>query len=279
MESVQQYFHTPSREELNSSIYITWAGHRVCTSEHIIGPRILNNYKIVYVIKGYGTLEQENKIFNIGPGDVFTLFPDVKHFYYANPSNPWEIMWVSFNGNVCKEIFRSINLMPDIPVLVGSFSQRLVDFLKKIIFNLGASDEPHALKSTGFLYLLFSEMLEISKQNNEIIDCNKKEDIIEKAMAFIELNYYHPIDVDLLCNHVNYSRSYFSRLFNKEVGQSVPDYINNIRMQKAKILLKNTELTIHEVAKSVGFDDQFYFSKLFKKMTGIAPTSYKVPDD
>lgn len=279
MELIQSYFHTPSREELNSSIYITWAGHRVCTAEHTVGPRILNNYKIVFIIKGKGIFVQEDKVFHLGAGDVFTLFPDVKHFYYADPGDPWEIMWVSFNGNVCREIIRSINLAPDSPVLSDAFSQRSVELLKKIICNLENTNEPHALKSTGYLYLLFSEMLEISMQNKEIISRNKSEDIVEKAMAFIELNYYNPINVDLLCKHVNYSRSYFSRLFKEEVGQSIPDYINNIRIQKAKMLLKNTELNVNGVAKSVGFDDQFYFSKLFKKLTGAAPTSYKVQEN
>lgn len=273
--TIQSYFHTPSREELNSSIYITWAGHRICTSEHKVGPRILNNYKIVFIIKGRGTLVQEDRIFYLRPGDVFVLFPEVKHFYYADPGDPWELMWVSFNGNVCREIIRSINLIPEAPVIVDAFSQRLVELLKKIINNLGNENEPHALKSTGYLYLLFSEMLEISTQNNEIISKNKKEDIIEKALAFIELNYYNCINVDVLCKHVNYSRSYFSRLFKEEVRQSIPDYINNVRIQKARLMLKNTDLNINGIAKSVGFDDQFYFSKIFKKVTGLAPASYK----
>lgn len=270
-----QFYHTPTKEELNSSIYITWAGHRICSPDHRIGPRILQNYKIILILKGRGWLVQEDIKFDLTAGDIFVLFPDVKHLYYTDPTCPWEIMWVSFNGNICNQIMQSMHLQPDNPVIVNSSSPKIIDLFKGIIDFLDCKNEPNALSSTGYLYLLFSKMLDINLQNDNTVESISNKGIIEKCLTFIDLNYYNNINVDLLCKHVNYSRSYLSRLFKENTDLSIPEYINQVRMQKAKLLLKNTELNISEVAKSVGFVDPFYFSKTFKKFTGVPPANYK----
>jgi len=276
VEYIESYFHTPSEEELNSSVFITWGGHRICMPDHKIGPRVLENYKIVLVVKGRGALEQGDKRFFVGAGDLFALFPGIKHLYYADPEDPWEIMWVSFNGRACGEIVNSIHLSPSLPVIVGGSSPGIIEIFYNIIRSLENAGELFSMRATGYLYLLFSEILSMGKTREKMADINKKEDLIKKTLTFIELNYYNHIDVGLLCGYVNYSRSYFSRLFKMKTGVSIPEYINNVRIKRAKLLLKSTDLSINEVARSVGFDDSFYFSKIFKKITGLSPTDYKM---
>ena len=89
-DSLIQYFHTPSEEFLNSSIYITWAGHRYCDAEHMIGPRVLDTYKLLFVINGKGYLKQgDNPLITISQGDIVILFPKERHHYYADPEDPF----------------------------------------------------------------------------------------------------------------------------------------------------------------------------------------------
>lgn len=270
-----EHFHTPDAEELASSIYITWAGHRICHPDHCIGPRVLSTYKIIVVLKGQGTLKQQDAVFHLGKGDIFFLFPNVKHLYYAKPDDPWEIMWVAFNGSVCEDIMGHLHKKPDDPVISDSSSGRTVELFKKIIGFLNCSEEPHALRSTGYLYLLLSEIIGLSSQTADFSQNISNKEIIQKSIAFISMNYYNDINVDMICKSINYSRSYFSRLFKKSIGYSVPEYINMVRIHKAKELLLQSNLNINEVAKSVGFNDPFYFSRTFKKLTGVAPVRYK----
>jgi AraC family transcriptional regulator, arabinose operon regulatory protein len=270
-----QHFHTPTFEELNSSVYIAWAGHRVCEPSHRIGPRILSDYKIVLIVKGRGTLCQEDKNITLSAGDIFVLFPGVKHLYYTDPKDPWELMWVSFNGNISENIMKDLSISLNSFVILNSNTAVIKDLLEKIIDSMGNEGDPHALKSTGYLYLLFSQLLEIDSQNEIEPSKVSKDEVINKALMFINLNYHTDIDVNLLCNYVSYSRSYFSKLFKLKVGLSIPKYINEVRIQRAKLLLKDTSLNICEIAKSIGFEDPFYFSKVFKIVTGISPVTYR----
>lgn len=277
-EYIRSYFHTPTEKEMNSSIYITWTGHRVCTPDHSIGPRILNNYKIVLVLKGKGYFIQENKEYNITAGDMFVLFPGVKHHYYANAENPWEIVWVAFNGRLCSETMDSLDLTPKSPIISRAGTYRIAQLMKDITDGLEGENKACTFKSTGSLYLLFSELIPLSKSPDKKGSENTKEDCIKKALSFIDFNYYNDIDVDILCRHVNFSRSYFSRLFKKKVGLSIPEHINIVRINQSKILLKNSGLNVNEIAKSVGFEDQFYFSRIFRKLVGISPIAYRNQD-
>lgn len=282
MEFLRSYFHTPTRKEMDSSVYITWAGHRICTPQHVVGPRILDNYKIILVTKGRGIFRQFDKEYDIEPGDIFILFPGVKHFYCADPNDPWEIMWVLFNGKLCEDIFSSINLTPGSSVIKGAVShtivktmENIVNEMEKVSKEVGNDVERFTLKATGYLYMLFSELIRLTRTANEKTAEYVKQDSIKKALKFIELNYYHDIDVDMLCKYVNFSRSHFSRSFKSKVGVTIPEYINQIRIRHAKLLLKNSDLNVNEIAKSVGFDDQFYFSRIFSKIEGVPPAQYR----
>jgi AraC-like DNA-binding protein len=184
-------------------------------------------------------------------------------------------MWVSFNGAAFKYICKEIHLSISSPVIFGCATIEMINLFENIVNDLETNEFKLALKATGHFLLLIDNLIKSSKENDIIISKNIKDDVVKKALEYIEINYYHHIDVDLLCQHVNYSRSYFSRLFKKEVGITIPEYINKVRVQRAKFLLKNTDLNINEVAKSVGYDDPFYFSRIFKRVTDNSPMRYK----
>lgn len=281
-EFLRAYCHTPSKEELDSSLYITWAGHITWEGyiksppEQLIASKILDNYKIVLVIKGKGRLELEGKAFEIKSGDLFVLFPGVKHFYCADPDDPWELLWVSFNGKACASIMDSIIFSREHPIIHGVSSNMIIQLLTNIIFDLENESSDYALKATGFLYIFFSELIPYTKTLNEQRTIKTKDESIKRALAYIDVNYHQEIDVETLAHYVNFSRSHFSRLFKKEVKLSIPEYLNIVRIQKAKTLLTGTDLSVNEVAKSVGFKDQFYFSKIFKEIEGQSPSFYKI---
>ena len=94
------------------------------------------------------------------------------------------------------------------------------------------------------------------------------------AIKFIQFNYSHDISVDDIAKAVGVSRSHLYRVFMANVGQSPIDYLTGYRISEACSLLKNSHLSIAEIAVSVGFFDQFYFSRVFKKVKGVPPSKY-----
>lgn len=99
--------------------------------------------------------------------------------------------------------------------------------------------------------------------------------LIRKAVDYINEHYSDKISLDEIANHVGISKYYFSYLFKKEMEINFTSYLNQIRIEKAKNLLKNPMVTVSQVYYQVGFNDQQYFSKIFKKYVGTTVTEYR----
>lgn len=98
---------------------------------------------------------------------------------------------------------------------------------------------------------------------------------ITQALSYIQSNYSRKISLTSVAEHVGLSSGYLCRIFKEETGVSINAYINNLRMTRAGELLKGKNSYIKEVAVSVGFEDQLYFSRLFKRYYGVTPSEYR----
>jgi two-component system response regulator YesN len=103
----------------------------------------------------------------------------------------------------------------------------------------------------------------------------KHSDTVYKVIEYIRENYPHKITLDSVAAHVSFSKTYLSRIFKEETGENMSMYINRVRIEKAKLLLCDSQVKLIEVANLVGFDDQSYFTKVFKSIVGTSPKRYK----
>lgn len=121
----------------------------------------------------------------------------------------------------------------------------------------------------------FLERLEHTCRNIATMHEHTTVDIVREAQKFIEENFKRDISLDEVSQQVNISPYYFSKLFKKRTGENYVEYVTNIRMKKAKELLRNTNLSIKEICLETGYSDPNYFSRMFRKHEGISPTEYK----
>ncbi len=103
----------------------------------------------------------------------------------------------------------------------------------------------------------------------------KHTETLQKVMEYVGANYMKRITLNDISEHVAFSVSYLSRMFKEEKGINLTSYINEVRVRNAKLLLKGSNAPLSEVAYLTGFDDQSYFSKVFKKHTGMTPGKYR----
>ena len=103
----------------------------------------------------------------------------------------------------------------------------------------------------------------------------KHSDVVFKAMEYIRQNYDRKLSLDDIAQHVYLSRSYLSSLFREEAGQTLFSYINQVRVEKSKLFLMDPSISLAEAAALCGFEDQSYFTKVFRKMTGLSPKQYR----
>ena len=105
---------------------------------------------------------------------------------------------------------------------------------------------------------------------------NSSSQYVINAIKYIQFNYSHDISIDDIAKAVGVSRSHLYRVFMSNVGQSPIDYLDQLPHQRGMFPFKEFQLSIAEIAVSVGFFDQFYFSRVFKKSKGVPPS--KIPD-
>jgi iron complex transport system substrate-binding protein len=102
------------------------------------------------------------------------------------------------------------------------------------------------------------------------------QDLISQAIRFISERYSESITVETVAESLECSASYLSRSFKNQIGVSTIDYLIQVRIEKSKQFLLNTEAKLHEIAAAVGYSDVYYFSRLFKKHTGFSPLRYRL---
>ena len=158
----------------------------------------------------------------------------------------------------------------------GIYKAPAIDIVIDRVTRLSSMAEKDRYGLIGQLYsnLLVSytlSQLDITLSQRTVIDHR-----IQKSVTYLNRSYTQNIAIENLANSQNMTREAFSRLFKKELGRPPFDYISNLRMNKARLLLQNTNQSIKSIAQAVGYSDQYNFSRLFKKHYGMSPKAYRL---
>ena len=158
----------------------------------------------------------------------------------------------------------------DIELLISNISRNVKHYL-----NIGFEkiSYKNCINIKEALELIQAERNEEEyKINSKVIKCRSE---IKKVIEYINNNLYKKLSLELLAKIVNMNESYLSRIFKDELDMTISDYIKIKRLEKAKDLLKQSDMRVKDVAISVGIQDQLYFSRLFTKYFQITPSEYK----
>ncbi|MGG4455843.1 AraC family transcriptional regulator [Brevibacillus porteri] len=152
------------------------------------------------------------------------------------------------------------------PWVLQALSQQIYQ-----LWNEGG--ELNRLKVTGLFYQFVHETFHQLQMTSRDIAVPE---LAEQIAAYIHVHYRQAISMKALSNQFRYSSHYLSRVFKRKYGVSPLEYLVQIRVNRAKALLVKADVTIREIAESVGYMDMYYFSRLFKKQTGVTPAQFKM---
>ncbi len=139
------------------------------------------------------------------------------------------------------------------------------------------TDPPHALlAAVDTLALLLSCLLDdVQLGDLELSGQTQRQIILQRAMEYLHTRYMRRITMDDLALFCKYSKSHLQHLFRKQYGTTVTAYLEALRMEKARALLQNSELSIQQIARRVGYRDPNYFTAVFSKSHGTSPTGFR----
>jgi two-component system, response regulator YesN len=121
----------------------------------------------------------------------------------------------------------------------------------------------------------FFSFIDDFKEYVSSLKASKYRSEISEIMEYISINYKKEIDLNSASAYVNMSAAHFCTVFKKETGKNFTEYLTALRLEKAKELILKTDMKIYELAEAVGYSNANYFSKLFRKYTGVSPEEYK----
>ena len=210
-------------------------------------------------------------------GEAEYTFDD--YSFIANPNN---FFFLAKDSIYSIKVFEKVKFIcvdfdfitADSPLLSSSFnnvSPSIKSDFTKLFYVWNKGSLWHNPQALGILYNIYSQG--IKSQNKEYA---KQNAIFSKATSFIFEHYTEStLSIQEIAKHLDISEVHLRRIFKISANISPAKYINFLRLEKAKNMLHSSNFTIAEIAESVGFDDQFYFSRLFKKETGLPPVSYR----
>ena len=267
----------PSKNFIDLGLY--QFGWEHCEPSHSFGPAMRNHFLFHYVISGTGTLIAENSkkesiSYSIKSGQGFMIFPNQICTYIADAQQPWEYVWIEFDGLRAKETVELSGLCVNSPVYKAKYKDVAQTMKDEMLYIINYKDDsPFHL--IGHLYLFIdsfvksSAITQISKSNN------LRDFYIKEALSFIEQNFQNDITVEEIAACCGLNRSYFGKIFHEVLGKSPQEFLISYRMTKATELLKLTSLSIAEVGSAVGYSNQLHFSRAFKKIYGISPRQWR----
>jgi AraC-like DNA-binding protein len=235
--------------------------------------RSLDEYQVVYITRGRGVFEARGvRKRAVEAGEAFVLFPGVWHRYAPDTRTGWDEQWIGFNGAIAERLMRSPFFPHKRPVLhIGldmDLKHRfhaLVDAVERDPAGAPFSGAGHVLEILGLLH----ERLQHGGAGGRLTG------VIREAQNQILQGAARPIDFAALARSLGVSYTTFRRSFRQQTGVAPAQFQSAIRLNRASDLLAATELTVTEIADRVGFETVFYFSRAFKKKTGLTPKAYR----
>ena len=261
-------------EDFLSSLSVYNVGYQKCEPEYQWGPGIRDHYCIHHILSGSGVYTMGNVSVRLSAGDTFILFPGTELQYQADKDEPWEYCWAGFMGSDAASIIRNTGFSRDVPyILKGRIpADEIRRGLEQIYLNKGNTYE-FSVAMTGSLYSLLAVFMRYAERSMPEKDAHVV--YVEKAMSYIETNYSYPVTVEDIAYYVGISRSHLFRSFQSYMRRSPKDYLTSYRIKQACRLLRETDLSISTIAYSVGFENNLYFSKAFRKQKGVSPSEYR----
>lgn len=229
------------------------------------GPSVRNQYIVHYVLSGSGSFNGSK----VEKGQGFLIVPGMHEEYHSDENKPWSFLWIISEDPAMEYFFSSHNASEKTGIFEFHNKYEL-ERIRDLLTSASSSFSTTIQLSELFLHIFNACVVSDSTHQSSVTGI-----YFDFAVNYIKTNLHLPISVNDLCDVIGITQPYLYKIFKQQIKTSPKQYISSCKIVKAKKLLAHTDLSISQVAKSVGYENVLDFSKFFSKQTGASPTGYR----
>ncbi len=263
-----------AKNEVTGNLYVTDIGYYPKAKFHYRErPHGADQHILIYCYEGQGRVLLKKTEYAIEAGDFIVIPAKTPHIYEANDKNPWTIYWVHFKGTASAQLVSLIEKQTRLKGFI-QHNEKSIELFDEIYGQLerGYSND-NLMYANMCMWHFLTTFLYNGKYDT--LSGQRNKDTCDIVIDYLSNNISKVLTLGEISGEVNLSPSHFSFLFKKKTGFSPIEYFNHLKVQKACQYLLFTNLRIKEISLELGIEDQYYFSRLFTKIMGIAPNEYR----
>ena len=254
-------------------LMVTDAGYYPEARDHQMHrPRGTAETVVIVCASGTGWARVGEGLHRVSARNALVIPQGVPHAYGAGDGHPWTIWWCHLTGTDVAELVESMEVTAAKPIVPVRGIERGVALLDEIVSGLERDQSPARLVgASGAAWKLLTQI-----SVDRVFPVPG--DPVQRAMAYLAERLDGSVKVPDLARLVGVSPSHLSTMFRKATGGGVLAHHTALRMARARQLLDVSDATVGEIAREVGYDDPFYFSRHFRRHHGMSPTDYRNRD-
>lgn len=270
----RRIIYTPSAFARTNLIHLQEIGILSAQKPHTSGRENLASYLFFLVESGEGSLEYDGRQYALHPGDC--IFIDCRRPYSQRSSEKlWTLKWVHFYGSNMGGIYEKYVERGGHPCFhpqnLSAFEELHTQLFALADSSIYIRDMKIFEKLTGLLSLLMEESWHPERKTASA-SCKRD---LQTLKEYLDNHYTEKISLDDLAQQFFINKFYLTRIFKEQFGVTVNTYLLQMRITRAKQLLRFSDMTIEKIGQECGMNDANYFSRMFKKIEGVSPGEYR----
>ena len=271
-ESSLRRIQTPSAFARSALFYVQETGYLKLRESHLAQRKNLESYLVVLVLSGSGTLMYKDNFYPLRKGSCFFIDCIVPYFHQSSDSDPWELIWVHFNGSSSAQYYQYFS-SKSVPAFLPQAFSELQEAFEHLLEINAASDLSAEISSSKLIVDILSLLLlDITENRAKKYPGQEK---MTQVRHYLDEHYTDKFSLNFLSDQFFISKFHLSREFRSLYGITLNQYVIAKRITLAKKLLRFSDYTLEEIAEICGFYDASYLNRQFKKSEGIRASDFR----